>query len=196
MMETAVYVGLTYYILRELKGLGADQLRELFGLDPQEEEDKEKKDELTPKLIATQMASDLNPFIVGETLSTAQAEAFNALYYYLSDDSEDLTRKEFEQEYGVPFAAFAHKNGILNNLGLFSVPFRSFDAVKEGTWGIEEGELVTPEGNYPLTPEQERFLIMNAWVQTFQAFGIGVPEISTMMTSIRGEEKRKIKEDE
>lgn len=196
MMETAVYVGLTYYILRELKGMGADQLRELFGLDPQEEDDKEKKDELTPRLIATQMASDLNPFIVGETLSTSQAEAFNALYYYLSDDSEDMTRKEFEEEYGMPFAAFAHKEGVLNNLGLFSVPFRSFDAVTEGTWGIEDGELVTADGSYPLTPEQERFLLMNAWIQTFQAFGIGVPEISTMMTSIRGEEKRKIKENE
>jgi hypothetical protein len=196
MMETAVYVGLTYYILRNLKSLGADELREIFGLDPLEEEDKEKKDELTAKLIATQMASDLNPFIVGETLSTAQAEAFNALYYYLSEEAEDMGRKEFEAEYGVPFAAFAHKSGILNNLGLFSVPFRSIDAVVEGTWGIQDGELVTPEGTYPLTPEQERFLIMNSWVQTFQTFGIGVPEISQMLSSIRGEEKRKIKENE
>lgn len=191
-VEMGVYVGLTYGLLRSLKELGKDELRDLFGLEQPDDEEREKSAKMTKQMVATSLANEFNPFIIGDLMGNAQAGALNAAFYYISDESEYLTQKQWTDQVGSPFIVF-EKDGAEANLGLYSIPLRSIEPVAEQTWKINDGTITINGNDYPLTPEQERFFRFNAFVQMFQTMGVGIGEVSQMLDAIRRQQKRVIK---
>jgi hypothetical protein len=137
------------------------------------------------------MAKDLNPFVAGDLLEFGWLEGINALAYSMRDD-EDQTYRQWEDEVGKPMATF-EKQGPLANLGIYSIAGKNFEAPLQYQFKVEDGELITDTGRYPLTSEQEEFIALNAYVQLLQSFGLGLPFLSKQMDAVRREQIRSIK---
>lgn len=173
------------YGLRTLYGAGFYMVvKNMFqGLDDEGEEEAKKKVDNFWKDLYTALLIELTPTILTQPdfMQQAVAQLFNEGYYKLwnlYNPDYKLTRKEFEDEIGMPFMAMGKGSqggidAVLDNLGMFGA---AFDSVKEigkdvAIFADKEQEDVT-DINKLLTDDQRKLALLVAVLEAGALTGI------------------------
>lgn len=170
-------------------------IREFFGY-PEDEEDKERRDELRDKLAFQNFVKDIMPWALNGAIGDATLDLMNRYYYERFADT-DLTYKQWKKEMKesdeeLPFVTF--EQSPMQEMGMFGMVVEQISGVKElsEVYLRDEDTLVVKDryGNeveVDLDERTKRILMVNGFLAGLSFFGVNLRELKTSTKQMRNQ---------
>lgn len=170
-------------------------LREKFGY-PEDEEDKEKRDELRDKLAFQNFVKDIMPWALNGAIGDATLDLMNRYYYERFADT-DLTYKQWKKEMResdeeLPFVTF--EQSPMQEMGMFGMVIEQISGVKEAinvVFKDDDTLIVTDrygnEVEVDLDERTRRILEVNGLLSFLSFTGVNIRELKTSTKQMRNQ---------